>query len=253
MSKKITKATAIKNFTRDENGLLAGAEYQFNEDGSVDWRSMVKPEFLYVNKEWFTNREKDVPSSVEGLTDKQLLILLGGIKDIAKLRGYKSVSYDLSGDSENVVAKCRIEWSPNYETGGESILFEDCANASLNNTDNFCHKFLETIACNRAFVRCVRNFLGINIVGDDEIDKSGGQAPSYGDKNSETSAKELKPQGFLEKLARDKGYGSFEEFKSFLRERWKDGSYKNEEIKEWASYDDISAKECRKIMTLLNK
>ena len=46
------------------------------------------------------------------------------------------------------------------------------ANATLNNTSSFATKFLEAIACNRAFIRCVRNFLNVHIVGDDEIDKS---------------------------------------------------------------------------------
>ena len=52
--------------------------------------------------------------------------------------------------------------------------YTDVGNATLANTDAFCAKFLETIACNRAFVRCVRNYLNIHIVGADEIDKSKG-------------------------------------------------------------------------------
>ena len=57
------------------------------------------------------------------------------------------------------------------------LIYSDTANATLDNTDSFCAKFLETIACNRAFVRCVRNYLGVHIVGADEIDKSENKTP----------------------------------------------------------------------------
>ena len=73
-------------YIRNRYGLLENKEYIFNEDGSIDWRSMIKPEFLYPNKGWFDIRNKTVPTSVDGLEDKQLLIMLGGIKELAKLR-----------------------------------------------------------------------------------------------------------------------------------------------------------------------
>jgi len=242
---------AVEKYSRDHFGLLKSVEYVFNEDGSINWRAMIKPEFLYVNKEWFEMRRQEIPKSTEGLTDKQLLILLGGIKDVAKLRGYSSVSYSLSGDREYVVASCRINWIPNYITNMEPVFFEDFANASVENTDRFCHKFLETIACNRAFVRCVRNFLNINIVGDDEIDKSG-KSLSIDSSENTSDLSVLKPQGTLEKLATEKGMASFEAFIAWLREQWKNGSYKNEDAKNWTQYSNIPAKECRKLLPLLN-
>jgi hypothetical protein len=230
---------------------LKSVEYVFNEDGSINWRAMIKPEFLYVNKEWFETRRQEIPKSTDGLTDKQLLILLGGIKDVAKLRGYSAVAYDISGDKNHVVARCRINWIPNYITSMEPVFFEDFANASTENTDRFCHKFLETIACNRAFVRCVRNFLNINIVGDDEIDKSG-KSLSIDSSENDADLSVLKPQGTLEKLAAEKGMTSFEAFIAWLREQWKNGSYKNEDAKNWTEYSNIPAKECRKLLPLLN-
>lgn len=243
---------AFQKYSRDEGGLLKSANYTFNEDGSINWRAMVKPEFLYVNKEWFEMRKKEIPKSVEGLTDKQLLILLGGIKDIAKMRGYTSVSYDLNGDEKHVVARCRITWIPNYITDMKEVVFEDFANASVDNTDCFCHKFLETIACNRAFVRCVRNFLNINIVGDDEIDKSD-KSLSIDSSENAPDLSVLKPQGALEKAANEKGLNSYEAFVAWLREQWKAETYKNEEAKNWTQYSDIPAKECRKLLPLLIK
>jgi hypothetical protein len=43
-------------YKRNDYGLLSNATYLFNEDGSVDWRSMIKDEFLYPNKGWFDSR-----------------------------------------------------------------------------------------------------------------------------------------------------------------------------------------------------
>ena len=54
-------------YSRDENGLLNNVQYDFNEDGSVNWRSMIKDEHLFPNKSWFDLRKKDIPRSIEGL------------------------------------------------------------------------------------------------------------------------------------------------------------------------------------------
>ena len=86
-------------YKRNDHGLLENAEYVFNEDGSVNWRAMIKPEFLYPNKGWFEARNKSVPDSIEGLDDKQLLIMLGGIKELAKLRGYYDIDFQVTNVS----------------------------------------------------------------------------------------------------------------------------------------------------------
>lgn len=246
------RADAAAKYQRDDFGLIKNISYVFHEDGSIDWRSMVKPEFIYPNKGWFSLRNQPAPTSIEGLHDKQLSILLGGIKDLAKIRGYSSVSYDVFGDGENVVAKCRIVWIGNYETNFKEISFEDAASASVNNSDDFCHKFLETIACNRAFVRTVRNFLGINIVGDDEIDKSQ-KSISVDSPDLEPNSSVLKPHGTLEKAALKSGISSFEDFVEWLRGQWKAETYQNSDAKTWQDYSDIPPKECRKIIPLLKK
>jgi len=245
-------------YKRNEHGLLENASYCFNEDGSVDWRSMIKDDFLYPNKGWFEARKKPVPSSTDGLKDNQLLIMLGGIKELAKLRGFESVSFETENISDGYVkATCRIIWGKNYESAGINTIYEDVANASLDNTDDFCAKFLETIACNRAFVRCVRNFLNIHIVGADEIDKSKGANNSNSveyDASSDSVMLPLTPSGSLQKaLNENHGVKSFEEFKTFLRSLWKKESYRNEEAANWMSYEDIPAKECRKLMAICKK
>ena len=246
-------------YKRNEHGLLENVDYEFNEDGSVNWRAMIKEDFLYPNKDWFVSRKKDIPTSVEGLSDKQLLIMLGGIKELAKLRGYCGLDFKVKNVADGyVTAKCTIHWHQNYESVNEySTTYVDMANATLANTDAFCAKFLETIACNRAFVRCVRNYLNIHIVGADEIDKSKGANNSNTveyDASSDSAMLPLTPSGTLEKaLGNIHRIKSFDGFKELLRALWKEESYRNEDAKDWSSYEDIPAKECRKLIAIVKK
>ena len=268
-AKKATKKSAAKKkvfgpdvYKRDKYGLLENAEYHFNDDGSVDWRSMIKPEFLYPNKGWFDMRNQEMPSSIEGLKDNQLLIMLGGIKDLARLRGFHNVAFEVENVSEGyVTAKCTIDWIGNYESGdlaydgtNTTVSYQDVANATFENTDSFCEKFLETIACNRAFVRCVRNFLNVHIVGADEIDKSP-SSPSKGTASAKTSSfAPITPSGLLEKNLMDRhGIDTFDAFKELLRDLWKSEKYVNESVKDWNDFGDITAKEARKLISIISK
>ena len=232
---------------RNEHGLLDSVDYIFNEDGSVNWRAMINPEHLYPNKDWFEMRKMPMPNSIEGLDDSQLLIKLGGIKELAKLRGFHNVTYDITESSDSrVVVQCMINWIENYE-GSCSQTFASIANATTNNTNGFAAKFLECIAENRAFVRTVRNFLGIHIVGADEIDSSKNKAPI--EVATASVAKDISPQGIL----KEKAGTDFDSFKGCLRAWYKTNAYTNdpEIIKTWNDYKDIPAKECRKLLKLL--
>ena len=167
------------------------------------------------------------------------------------MRGYSTVAFDVVHSSDGyVTAKCTISWNKNYETQDE-VVYQDYANATLANTDNFCAKFLETIACNRAFVRCVRNYLNIHIVGADEIDKSQGSGQAV---EADAVATPITPVDLLEKTLREKhGVDSFESCKKVLRDLWKDDKYRNESAAEWDACADIPAKEARKLIVALNK
>ena len=236
-------------FKRNGFGLLDNVDYSFDEDGSVNWRSMLRDDHLFPNKSWFNMRKKDVPRSISGLGDHQLLIKLSGIKELAKLRGFTDVAYEVvKCEPDHVAVICRVTFLPNYETGGKAVVFQDMANATLNNTSNFATKFLETIACNRAFVRCVRNFLNVHIVGDDEIDKSNAPAPTA------SVSMGLTPSSMVENLAKEKlNCANFEEFRTVLRDWWQSEKYKNNEVKDWNDYDDIPASQARVLMKLINQ
>ena len=235
-------------FKRNVFGLLDNVDYTFDDDGSVNWRSMIKDEHLFPNKSWFDMRRKDTPRTIDGLGDHQLLIKLSGIKELAKLRGFSDVAYEVvKCEPDHVAVICRVTFLPNYETGGKAVVFQDVANATLNNTSNFATKFLETIACNRAFVRSVRNFLNVHIVGDDEIDKSTAPAPTA---NTNMG---LTPSSMVEGLAKEKlSCANFEEFRTVLRDWWQSGKYKNNDVKDWNNYDDIPAAQARILMKLIN-
>ncbi len=239
-----------QNYKRNELGLIEGIEYKFNEDGSINWRAMIKPEHLYLNREWFETRKLPLPESIDGLADNQLLIKLAGVKELARLRGFNSVTYTLNTLTDKyATAICEICWMPNYETCSVAQVFASTANATTENCSGFGVKFLEPIAENRAFVRAVRNYLNIHIVGDDEIDKSKNKV-AY--EESEAIVQALTPHTALQNTSRQKGYASFEDFMSLLRQFWKDEVYKNEAAKDWKCFEDIPVKECRKLLALVN-
>lgn len=200
-----------KKFARNEDGLLENpsVEYAFNEDGSVDWRKMVRKEFLVPN------RSRTQETDVDALEDKDLLILLGGIKELAQLRGFTDVKYNVvTANLEYVCVSCEITWVPNYETEGKEIKFQSIADAHSGNTNNFAVNFLAAIAENRAFTRCVRNFLKINIVGQDEI---GGKFPA----NQAQEEVSTSPVSLLKAAIRNRKI-SFEDFVKKLEEEGKD-------------------------------
>jgi hypothetical protein len=157
-----------------DTGLIENLEYKFTDHGMVDWRRMINKEFLVPNRDSLKNKELDLKKiNVEELPDNQLLILLGGIKELAQIRGFEQVEYEvISASMDYVAVKCSINWIPNFETHGIKVRFSALADAHLDNTKDFAKNFLMAIAENRAFIRCVRNFLRINIVGNDEIGKS---------------------------------------------------------------------------------
>lgn len=245
---KKTKDYGPDIYQRDEHGLLQNADYEFNQDGSVNWRAMIDPSHLFPNRDWFKMRKMDMPSSIEGLKDHQLLIKLSGIKELARLRGFSDIHYEtVKCEHDHVAVICRIKFTANYETDGHPVIFQDMANATIHNTSDFGQIFLETIACNRAFVRCVRNFLNVHIVGDDEINKNNKPkkepAPTAG----------LTPDSILSGAAHKKlNCESFDDFKHVLRDWWREEKYRNEDISSWESWKDIPASESRVLLKLVN-
>jgi hypothetical protein len=215
-------STPPKTLKRNEFGLLENPPipYVFNEDGYVNWRKMIRPEFLVANKQ--RTQETDISK----LEDKDLLILLGGIKELAQIRGFTCVSYDVPEAGPNyVIASCYINWIGNYETSNADVSFQSLADASPDNTQSFARNYLAAIAENRAFVRCVRNFLKINIVGQEEIgvkviDEPGSDNP-------------MSPAAVLHSLMKEKGVSFDQIQKRLIKDKY-------EKAEEMTSINDIS-------------
>jgi hypothetical protein len=150
---------------RNELGLYDDVEYKYLENGDVDWRHMVPSRYIVPNKQ--RTQETDTAK----LSDKELLILLNGFKNVAKLRGTLSVKGSVVPVSHDMIcANCEIKWKGNYETDGDEETSYGAADAHFLTATGFGKNYLTTVAENRAFVRAVRNFLGIEILGFDEID-----------------------------------------------------------------------------------
>jgi len=194
----------VIGYSRDDNGFLNGVEYVFNPDCSINWRAMIKPEYLVANRDSFKNDPNiDLKSiDVTTLPDNKLLILLAGIKELAQIRVFKDVTYQvIESRPDYVSVKCTIEFIGNYETGNKSVSFSSLADAHWDNTQSFAKNFLMAIAENRAFVRCVRSFLKIHIVGSDEIGGKNNSTASSDQDSSSSSA----PSALLEKTMQDYG------------------------------------------------
>ncbi len=201
-----------EKLSRSTTGLLESpsVDYVFNEDGSVNWRKMVKREYLVPNK------QKTSETDVSLLEDRDLLILLGGIKELAQIRGFNSVSYEVvAATQEYFATSCIISWLPNYETDNKSVIFSALADAHIDNTYSFASNFLAATAENRAFVRCVRNFLKINVVGQEEM--GGGSVKNSTSPHRKPSENKAgsNPSQLLEKIMESKNV-SFNNLKSKL-------------------------------------
>ena len=163
MTESPTKQPAV-SFIRNSFGLLDHVDYTYLPDGKVNWRKMVSP--LYI----VPNTEKTKETDISKIEDKDLLILLAGMKQVANLRGYRSVSHKIvTAQRDFVSLVTTIHWFPNYETGLNEVSYSACADAHYDNTKSFARDFLTSIAENRGVVRAVRGFLDIPILGKDEM------------------------------------------------------------------------------------
>ena len=222
-AKEINKPPHV--FIRNKYGLIEdeAVKYHFNEDGTVDWRKMIKPEFLVAN------RERTDETDINKLEDTELIILLGGLKDLASVRGFNSVTYKVHEASpEYVCASCSITWIANYETqaaGEDSVTFEAMADAGIKNTESFGQMYLAAIAENRAFCRAVRNFLRINIVAKEECKTVRISKPS-------SNVNSASPDIFLKNLMKEKKI-EFSSIKDKMVKESVDGA------ENWSSIKDI--------------
>lgn len=219
----------LSGFVRDEFGLLNSIDYKFNLDNTVDWRGMISKEYLVPNRDAFKSQNINLKEiDVTTLADNQLLILLAGLKELAHIRGYTNVSYSvIHAQPDYVAVKCTIDWLPNYETSMLPVSFSALAEAHLDNTKDFAKNFLMAIAENRAFIRTVRSFLRINIVGNDEMGKT-----TTADSEFEPATSVTQPIALLRKIMSEYSI-TFEQIKDGAVKKKMDGA------ENWLNLEDI--------------
>lgn len=235
----------VKKINRDVNGLLVdkNVKYIFEENGMIDWRKMINSDHLYANPS-----KKLSETDVSKLEDNQLCILLSGLKELAQIRGYTKVEYDIKSPSlDYVVATCKITWVPNYETEGQEVTFSAVADSSVQNTAPiFGNYFLATTAENRAFARCVRSFLRINIVSKEEMAESSVQNNIYrsnGNMPSSSSSSKGSPEEALAEVMKEKRI-SFDRVKTKLVKEKVEGA---------ADFESISDIPKQKVFQLIDR
>lgn len=242
-----------ENSRRDERGLLKNVEHKFLEDGSVDWRGMLRAEHLAFNRQAETEIEKKYGKPLKELDitsveDKYILILLAGIKHLARLRGYLSVSPKVEeSNSQNCVVNTTIKWIGNYETDFRELEFGSIGSASIANTFDFGQRYLPAMAENRAFCRSVRLFLGINIVAYDEI------GPKVAQQQEPPTSSGAKPFNHLEDILSSLGL-SFDKFKEGYLKKYYTGDTKVEsDPAKWTQCKDIPPNDIYILLSILKK
>lgn len=239
-------------FERDERGLIKGIEYKYLFDGRIDWKAMLKPEHLVINRQYKKELEEKFKRAFseikpEEVEEKYLLILLSGVKYLLSLRGAISVKPKVDYVSESkCVVSTTITWQPNFETNGIVKVFGGVASASYENTFSWARQYLEAIAENRSLARAVRNFLGINIVANDEI----GPNFSSDENTNSDSPTGFKAWNFLQKKSESLNL-DFKKFKDGIILKYKDKIKSDPE--KWLSFEDIPPKDCYICLGLLEK
>jgi len=252
-------------FERDERGLVKGVNYQYFSDGTINWRAMIPEKFLYVQNSDFKADPKKVEEmerkygkhpkflKVSEVEDRHLSILLAGFRYLANLRGFleqedivNSVHYD---NRYELTSACtvtsKIRWIANFESNGSTIITTGVGGATLGNTDDFVKKHVETAASNRAFVRNVRGFLNIAIVGKDELAPAG---EINKPEENQALAFSVNPQSLLEDAVKKLGL-DFKKFKKRSIEYFKEG-LNISDPSPWESYASVSPQDS---FTLLGK
>jgi len=250
----------VQKFARDpDTGLIVGKTYVYRPDGRIDWRTLVDKKYLYVANEYKDRvvKEQGKPlDQIDILTvkDDWLRIRIGGLNELAHMRGVSSCTYPHFLSREGYAAvSCEITFIGNIETNMYPETWSSMASATLRSVDKQFIPYLETFAENRAFIRCVKRALQINILSDVEIGGDGRgvqNGVSNDDENSSQQSSDTSspsaPQGFearhrLQELcatppAPMKGPITFEAVKKAAAE------YKNElrsDPAEWTSFESI--------------
>lgn len=244
--KRAKKKTASKKSFRpkvDWQKLLAENEEEYvvlNQDTAYRYKKIPNKNLTRAQEKEFLAKNND---------DKFKLILLQFFKDLLHEEGFQSVEYSPIGNGtpEYAGLSCKITWENGKVTSG-------IGDAHYNNATSFTKYYCGPIAENRSFVRAIKNYFNISLLGKDEV----GEIPEEDNKSSSSNEAPTGPQVTLKKRAKEYWeVGDFEDFKQKLREKIKEepdtqwidpASYG-----EWKEYDDWSSVPSKVAATLVGK
>lgn len=200
----------MSTYARTPDGLIEGFEYRRTEDGRIDWKAHLSARWLRVKDDKKAELERKVGRPLKDIDlstvdDWYLFVKLGGYNEVARLRGFDSLTHSVDYvDAQKAVVTCTMHFVPNVEEPN-GLTCAGVASGSIYNIKPDFAPFMETIAENRAFARCVRRALNINIVSEEELGKgvamTQGAAESRPEEPQETAS--LKPYAVLEKRCRE--------------------------------------------------
>lgn len=190
------------------------------------WRKQIPEEYVVLNKFALAAAGVDVDSlSAEELEklkaevdDSKKLILLQGLKEVARLRGYSEIRSDIlpSPDPAHAVAAVTIRFNPSEEHP-YGLVVTQTASADFKFLSEGFGQHREAIAENRALSRAIRLALNIPILSSEEIDddKTGKKEKSQ----TPSSGKPPGPVEMLKSKAESKGM-TIEQIAQMIEERW---------------------------------
>lgn len=237
------KKSCANPIVRNDLGLIIGVDYKYTESGLIDWKAMVPLEYLYVNNSAdrigdiearYGKSASDIDIEKDDVKDSDLVISLSGIKYLLKLRGYDELTYSTFSSNEDYAAvSCSITFKANFETEGLAVKFQDNACAHHNNTFSWYSKYLLEAATNRSMCRCVRNFLGIQIVSKEELG-SGTKEPNA-DKVDDKAMRTEKLRGAMSEVGL-----TWEQLKQKIsKAQVEKGAYKNLNLSKTNGIEDL--------------
>lgn len=260
-----------------KSGLFPHLIYPRKENGSIDWRALINPAHIVFNSK-NERIAKEIEQAYGGpakslvyadvaakqnVDDKHILVLLAGWRELAELRGFtSSIPTSISAAPGIVAATHVIKWIPNEEDpdGKETGATAD---ATMENTGGF--GYLGAMAGNRAFVRAVRQGLGINVLAYDEIATKDEAPQEAGHSSSSTSALyQPGPVPTLVKTCNERGF-TFEAVKKsavtryISQDKWKKDETGNPvppftaDPSSWTKFEDIPARDCLRLIEAIKE
>lgn len=205
-----------------------------DDRGFIKWRELVNKEHVVLNRavfakkgvDVFTISEEERNKYLESSPDDHKIIRLAGFRDLARLRGYTDVSQKVEMIGDSVTVTCSISFAPLEETRWQTVSYTGIGSASFNDVAPDYRCFLPAIASNRAFCRCVREYLGITSVSEEELNPN----------DKVEVAKTSSPLALVKEKCLEKGI-SFDVLKLELAGR-------GLETENWVTFDDMPISVC---------